>query len=170
MYLSDLGLDVSGMLSPVGARLGQEDFDFTVVEVEGEEATFDDNAVGGVENVTKPLTLWEAGVGDISVDLTVDLVGNAYKESSTSEGVDIVIGPLLGEDVVLDTLNMSGSIQSLSELEHVGRAVKVAPKDLTVVGVGTASEGLLTSVVEEGDTSCAKSKSQGTFEESNVLI
>ena len=158
------------MLSPVGARLGQEDFDFTVVEVEGEEATFDDNAVGGVENVTKPLTLWEAGVGDISVDLTVDLVGNAYKESSTSEGVDIVIGPLLGEDVVLDTLNMSGSIQSLSELEHVGRAVKVAPKDLTVVGVGTASEGLLTSVVEEGDTSCAKSKSQGTFEESNVLI
>jgi hypothetical protein len=33
--LSDLSLDVSGMISPVGARLGQEDFDFTVVEVEG---------------------------------------------------------------------------------------------------------------------------------------
>jgi hypothetical protein len=55
--LSNLSLDVTGMLSPVGARLGQEDLDFTVVEVEGEKATFDGNAVGGVENVTKPLTL-----------------------------------------------------------------------------------------------------------------
>ena len=104
------------------------------------------------------------------MDLTVDLVGNADKEPSSSEGVDIVIGPLLGEYIVLDALKMPGSIQSLSELEHVGRAVKVAPKDLTVIGVGTASEGLLTSVVEEGDTSCAKSKSQGTLEESNVTI
>ena len=34
--LSNLSLDVSGMLSPVGAHFGQEDFDFTVVKVEGE--------------------------------------------------------------------------------------------------------------------------------------
>jgi hypothetical protein len=104
------------------------------------------------------------------VDLTVDLVGNADKEPSSSEGVDIVIGPLLREDVVLDTLKMPGSIQSLSELEHVGRAVKVAPKDLTVIGVGTASEGLLTSVVEEGDTSGSKSEGKGALEESLVRL
>jgi hypothetical protein len=65
---------------------------------------------------------------------------------------------------------MSGSVNSLSELEHVGSAVKVAPQDLAVIGVYTASEGLLTSVVEEGDTSCTKNKSQGTLVESNVII
>jgi len=38
------------------------------------------------------------------VDLTIDLVGNGDEELSTSEGVDLVIGPLLGEVAVLDTL------------------------------------------------------------------
>jgi hypothetical protein len=31
--LSNLELDVSGMISPVGAGLGDEDFDFTAVKV-----------------------------------------------------------------------------------------------------------------------------------------
>jgi len=65
---------------------------------------------------------------------------------------------------------MSGSVDSLSEFEHVGGAVKVAPQDLAVIRVNTASEGLLTSVVKEGDTSCAKNKSQCTLVESNVII
>ena len=65
---------------------------------------------------------------------------------------------------------MSCSVDSLSELEHVGGAVKIAPQDLAVIGVYTTSEGLLTSVVKEGDTSCAKNKSQGTLVESNVII
>jgi len=168
--LSNLNLDVSCMISPVGACLGHEDFDLTVVEVEAKDAILDGWAVGGVENVTQDLTLWEAGVRDISVDLTVDLVGNADKELSTSEGVDLVIGPLFGEIIVLDTLWLSGSVDSLSELEHVGGAVKVAPEYLAVIGIVTTSEALLTSVVEERDTSCAKSKSQGTLEESNVAI
>jgi hypothetical protein len=102
--LGDLNLDVSGMISPVGACLGHEDFDLTVVEVEAKHATLDGWAVGGVENVTQDLTLCEAGVGDISMHLTVDLVGNTDEELSTSEGVDLVIGPLLGEVVVLDAL------------------------------------------------------------------
>jgi hypothetical protein len=38
------------------------------------------------------------------MDLTIDLVGNTDEELSTSEGVDLVIGPLLGEVVVLDSL------------------------------------------------------------------
>jgi hypothetical protein len=65
---------------------------------------------------------------------------------------------------------MSGSVDSLSKLEHVGGAVKVAPKYLAIIGVITSSEALLTSVVVEGDTSCAKCKSQCTLEESNVTI
>jgi hypothetical protein len=168
--LSDLDLDVSGMISPVGACLGHEDFHLTIVEVEAKHATLDGWAVGGVENVTQNLTLCEAGVGDISVDLTVDLVGNTDEELSTSEGVDLVIGPLLGEVVVLDALWMSSSVDCLSKFEHVWGAVKVAPKYLAIIGVITSSESLLTSVVEEGDTSCAKCKSQGTLEESNVTI
>jgi hypothetical protein len=158
------------MISPVGACLGHEDFDLTVVEVEAKHAILDGWAVGGVENVTQDLTLWEAGVGDISVNLTVDLVGKTDEELSTSEGVDLVIGPLFGEVIVLDTLWLSGSVDSLSELEHVGGAVKVAPQYFAVIGIVTTSEALLTSVVEEGDTSCAKSKSQGTLEESYITI
>jgi hypothetical protein len=65
---------------------------------------------------------------------------------------------------------LSGSVDSLSKLEHVGSPVKVAPKDLAIVGIITSSEALLTSVVEEGDTSCAKCKSQGTLEESNITV
>jgi hypothetical protein len=38
------------------------------------------------------------------MDLTIDLVGNTDEELSTSEGIDLVIGPLLGEVVVLDSL------------------------------------------------------------------
>jgi hypothetical protein len=38
------------------------------------------------------------------VNLTVDLVGKTDEELSTSEGVDLVIGPLFGEVIVLDTL------------------------------------------------------------------
>ena len=102
--LSNLNLDVSCMISPVGACLGNEDFDLTVVEVEAKDAILDGWAVGGVENVTQDLTLREAGVGDISVDLAIDLVGNADEEFSTSEGVDLVIGPLLGKVAVLDSL------------------------------------------------------------------
>jgi hypothetical protein len=92
------------MITPIGAGLGDEDFDFTAVKVEWENAAFDGDAVGGVENVTNYLSLWEAGVGDISVDLTVDLIGNTDEELSTSKCVDVLIGPLLGEDVVLDAL------------------------------------------------------------------
>ena len=167
--LSNLSLDVSGMLSPVGAGLGDEDFYFTVVKVQWESASFDGDAVGGVENVTKDLTVGEAGVGDISVDLTVDLVGYTDEELSTSEGVDMLIGPLFCEDIVHDVLRMSGSVDGLCELEHIGGAVKVAPQDLSVIGVDTASEALLTSIVEEGDASCAKNKSQGALVESNVI-
>ncbi len=92
------------MISPVGAGLGDEDLDFTVVKVEAEHATLDGDAVGGEENVTQNLSLCEAGVGDISVVLTVDLVSKTNEELSTSEGVDMVIGPLLGEVSVLNTL------------------------------------------------------------------
>ena len=53
---------------------------------------------------------------------------------------------------------MSGSVDSLSELEHVGGAVEIAPQDLAILRIVTTSEALLTSIVEEGDTSCAKSK------------
>ena len=102
--LSNLSLNVSGMIRPVVAGLGDEDLDFTVVKVEAEHATLDGGAVGRVENVTQDLSLCEAGVGDISVILTVDLVGKTDEELSTSEGVDIVISPLLGEVGVLDTL------------------------------------------------------------------
>lgn len=102
--LSNLNLDVSGMISPVGARLWHEDFYFTVVEVKAKHATLDSWAVSGIENVTNDLTLCEASVGDISVNLTVNLVGKADEELSTSEGIDMVIGPLFGEVVVLDTL------------------------------------------------------------------
>ena len=65
---------------------------------------------------------------------------------------------------------MSGSVDSLSELEHVGGAVEIAPQDLAILRVVTTSEALLTSVVEEGDTSCAKSKCQCALEESNVAV
>lgn len=104
------------------------------------------------------------------MNLTVDIVGETNKELSTSESVDLVINPLLSEGGVLDTLGVSRFVQGLGELEEIGCAVEVPPHHLSVVGVVATCEALLTSIVEEGDTSGSQSEGKGALEESLVRV
>jgi 2-hydroxy-3-keto-5-methylthiopentenyl-1-phosphate phosphatase len=115
------------MGSPVGARLRDEDFDLTIVQIDSEDSILDDWAIGRVEDIADNFSLGEAGVRDVSMNLTIDLVCNGHEELATSESVDLVIDPLLSEVIVNNALRMSGSVHCLSEFEHVGFAVKVAP-------------------------------------------
>jgi hypothetical protein len=104
------------------------------------------------------------------MNLTVDIVGETNKELSTSESVDLVINPLLSEGGVLDTLGVSRFVQGLGELEEISCAVEVPPHHLSVVGVVATCEALLTSIVEEGDTSGSQSEGKGALEESLVRV
>lgn len=107
------------MLSPVGGILRYEDLDLTVVKVETQDTVLDGHAVSGVEDVAQDLTLTEPSVGDVSMNLTVNIVGETNKELSTSESVNLVINPLLSEGGADDTLGLSGFVEGLGELEEI---------------------------------------------------
>jgi hypothetical protein len=125
--LGDLFLDIGGIGCPVFASLRNEDLDLTIVQIDSEDAILDGRAIGRVENIADNLSLCEAGVGDVSMNLTVNLVSNGHEELATSESVELIINPLLSEVIVNNALRLSCSVHCLSELEHVGVAVKVAP-------------------------------------------
>ena len=158
------------MLSPVGGILRDEDLDLTVVKVETQDTVLDGHAVSGVEDVAQDLALTEASVGDVSMNLTVDIVGETNEELSTSESVNLVINPLLSESGADDTLGLSGFVEGLGELEEIRCPIEVPPHDLSVVGVVATCEALLTSIVKEGDTSGSKSEGKGALEESLVRL
>lgn len=156
------------MLGPEGAGLGHEHLQLSIVQVETKHTVLDGCAVSWVEDVAHDLALAEASIGHISMDLTIDVVGETDEELSTSESVDLVIDPLFSEGVIYDALCLSGLVESLSELEEIRVPVEVSPHDLSVVGVVATSEALLTSIVEEGDTSCGQCESKCALEESLV--
>lgn len=156
------------MLSPVCAGLRHENLQLTIVEIETQHTVLNGSAVSWVEDVAYNLALTEASIRNISMDLTVDIVGETDEELSTSKSVDLVIDPLFSEGVVDDALSMSSLVEGLSELEEICVSVEVSPHDLSVVGVISASEALLTSIVEEGDTSCGQSESKCALKESLV--
>jgi len=99
--------------------LGNEDLDFTVVEVYTEDTILDGHAVSGIVDVANDLTLAEASVGDVSMNLTVDIVSKGDKELATSEAVKLIVDPLLSERIVDDVLSLSSTVECLSELEEV---------------------------------------------------
>jgi hypothetical protein len=67
-----------------------------------------------------------------------------------------------------DTLSSSSFVKSLSELEEIVGSVKVAPHHFSVIRVITSTEALLTTVIEEGDTSGGESEGQSTLELSMI--
>ena len=79
----------------VSAALGNEDLGLTIVEVERKLAALDDNAVSGVEDVADGLTLVEASVWNILMNLTVDVVSQSDEHVTSGESVESVIDPLL---------------------------------------------------------------------------
>ena len=96
--------DIGGVSGPVGASLGDENLHLTIVQVDAKDAILDGWAVRGVEDIADYLSLVEASVGDVSMNLTVNLIGNGNKELATSESVELVIDPLLSEVIVNDAL------------------------------------------------------------------
>jgi len=158
------------VLGPVGAGLRYEHFDLTVVKVKTQDAILDGHAVSCIEDVAENFALTEASIGDVSMNLTIDIVGETDKELSTSESVNLVINPLFSKGGVNNTLCVSRLVEGLGEFEEICRPIEVSPHDLSVVGVVATCETLLTSVVEEGDASRGKSESKGTLEESLVRL
>ena len=90
------------------------------------------------------------------MDLAVDVVGKANEELSTSECVDLVIDPFLGEGAVVGAMSMTCLVQGLNELEEVRGAVEVPITHFSVERVITTCKTLLTSVIEEWDASCCQ--------------
>jgi hypothetical protein len=147
------GLSHVVMSGPEWGGLGEEDLSLTVVEVNTKDSILDSGAISGIEDVADDLTLIEAGVGDISMNLTVNIVCECDKELATSEAVELIIDPLLSESIVNYALSLSSAVEGLCELEEIWVAVEVAPNDLSVIGIISTWEALLRSIVEEGDTS-----------------
>lgn len=153
-----------------GACLGDEDLGLTVVEVDCKFAALNNDAVGSEEDVADSLSLTEAGVRNIYMNLTIDIVSQGNKEGTASVGVEGVINPFLSERIVDDALSLTSFVDCLGELEDIVSAIEVAPHDFSVVGIVTTSEALLTTIVEEGDTSGSQRESKGSFEHSLVSV
>lgn len=152
------------------AGLWYENLDLSIAEVDGDFAALDNDAIAADQDIAKSFTLGEAGVRDILVDLTVSIVGQCNEELSTSECVQGVIDPLFCEWVVVALLGLSSFVNGLDKFEYVMVAVEVSPHDFTVVGVVTATKGLLATVVEEWNTSGSQSESKCTLELSMVSV
>jgi len=157
-------------LSKEGADLGDVDLDLAVVEVDAELATLDGHAVTRKQNVADNLTLVESCVGDINMNLSVDLVCEGDKELAASEGIESVVYPLFCEWMVYNSLSLSRLVNGGYELENIVVAVEVPPHCLSVVGVIATSESLLATIVEEGDAASSKCKSKGALKESVVTL
>lgn len=92
------------MLCPIRTGLWDEDLDLAVVKVETQNSILDGNAVCGVEDIADDFTFTEASVGNISMNLPVDIVCETDEELSTSESVNLIINPFLSEGVVYNSL------------------------------------------------------------------
>jgi hypothetical protein len=66
-----------------GAALWNEDLHFSVLKVNMEETSSDYHAVSCVEDVADSGSFSEARVGDISVGLSIDVVGKGNEEISS---------------------------------------------------------------------------------------
>ena len=135
------------------AGLGQEDLGFTVVEINWHLSSLDHDTVASEEDVADRLSLTEASVRNVDMDLAIDVISQGNEERSTSVGVESVVSPFLGEGVVEDALRLAGTVDSLDELEDIVVLVEVSPHDLSVEGIVASSETLLAAVVKEGDAS-----------------
>ena len=127
LELSNLSLNIFSIGVPVGARFGDEDLDLTIVKINGEDSVLDWKAVCGVEDIADSVSISETTVGDVSMNLAVNLISNSYKELATSKGVNLVVNPFLRKGIVNNILSLSGSVDHLSEFKHVRSAVEIAP-------------------------------------------
>jgi hypothetical protein len=75
----------------VSASLRNEDLHLSIFKVNWEFATGDLEAVSCEEDIADSLSLSKASVGNISVLLTINLVGKCNEEISSSEGVEGII-------------------------------------------------------------------------------
>ena len=152
------------------AGLGHKDLCLTVVKVDWEFSTLDDDAVTSNEDVADRLSLAEASIRDINVHLTVHVVGKSHEEGAAGVGVESIVDPLLSECMVDDALCLASVVHGLNELEDVMVSVEVAPHDFPVEGVVAASEALLTSVVEERNASCCQREGKCALEQTVVAV
>jgi len=164
------GIGLSVNASEERACLGDVDLGLTVGEIYAKLSAGNFHAIATEENVANNLSLSEASVGDILMNLTVDLVGKGNEEFSTGEGIKGVIDPLLREGIVNNSLGRTSLVKGLNILEEIVVSVEVVPHDLAVERIVAASKALLRTVVEEGDASCSQSENECALEESLVAV
>jgi hypothetical protein len=99
------------------------------------------------------------------VGLTVDLVGQGNEHISSAETVELVINVLFVEHAVPYLVRLSSSQDGLNKGVDFTGFVKVVPEGFSVVWVLSTGEALLTTVIEEGNTSGSQSKGDGALEE-----
>lgn len=147
------------ILSVHGEELGcfrDKDLGFSIVEVHSYLAIDDLHTISCEEDVAQLLTLTEAGVRNINMYLTLDLIGQSYEELTASECIESIINPLLLERMVNNVLCLTSAVDCLHELVNVVVLIEIAPHNFTIVGIVTTSKALLAAIVEEGNTSCSK--------------
>ena len=143
--------------------LGNIDLGFTVGEVDVDAIANLLAVRGGVEDVADHLTFGEGRVSDLAL-LRVTRVGKSNEELTTGVGVEAIVGVALNLVVVPDLGSLSLGVDLANHLVEVGASVHVLPKRLTVVGIGTSTVVLLSTIVGEGDTSGSESEGLGRLE------
>ena len=104
------------------------------------------------------------------MNFTVNLVSQSNKELTSAESIKLIISPFFLILAVVRFLGLSGFHDCLNELINLAVLVEVVPECFSVVWVLTTSKALFTSVIEEGDTSSSKSKSECTLEKLVVAV
>lgn len=123
------------MLSEELTVLWDKDLDFSIVQVDTKFAILDNDTVGGIEDIANTLTLSEACIGNVLVDLTIHLIGESNKEVASGESIECVIYPLLSKRLVYNTMRLASLVDCLGELIHIAVLVEVAPENLTILRV-----------------------------------
>ena len=72
--------------------------------------------------------------------------------------------------MVPDLVLLSGSVDGLNEGVDIALCVEVVPEGLSVAWVISTCVLLLTTVVDEGDTSCGEGESKRTLEGRDIVV
>jgi hypothetical protein len=91
----------------VGTVLWNENLGLAVLKVDVKKSTSDFDAVSWVEDIADSLSLWEASVRNISVNFTINIVGEGNEEISSGESVESIIRPFLSVCFVSYVVNLS---------------------------------------------------------------
>lgn len=151
------------LLKKIGT-LWNVDLNFTIVKVNTEFATLDNDAISGVEDIAYSLSFSEASVGNVSMNRPINLVSEGNNELTTGVDVELIIDPFLLEGVFNNFLCLSCSVDGLSEDIDIMLLIEILEQDFSVHGVVTSTVALLGTIVVEGNTSASKREGKSRLE------